>query len=103
MSESDGEQIIKSNCRTCHGGCGVLVHLKDGYITKIEGDPDFPTNHGSMCSKGLATLQMVYHPDRLKYPLKRAGNKGEGVAAHYLGRSFGYYSQQIGAGKKGLR
>ena len=78
MSESAGEQIIKSNCRTCHGGCGVLVHLKDGCIVKIEGDPDFPTNRGSMCSKGLATLQLVYHPDRLKYPLKRAGKKGEG-------------------------
>jgi len=78
MSKCDGEQVIRTNCRTCHGGCGVLVHFRDGYITRIEGDPDFPTNHGTMCSKGLATLQLVYHPDRLKHPLKRAGNKGEG-------------------------
>jgi len=77
-NKSDREQVVKSNCRTCHGGCGVLVHLKDGFITRIEGDPDFPTNHGSMCGKGLATLQLVYHPDRLKYPLKRVGNKGKG-------------------------
>jgi len=78
LSKSTGEEIVRSNCRTCHGGCGVLVHLKDGRITKIDGDPDFPTNRGSMCSKGLATVQMVYHPDRLHYPLKRAGSKGEG-------------------------
>ncbi|MFH1381603.1 MAG: molybdopterin-dependent oxidoreductase [Chloroflexota bacterium] len=78
MSKAKKEQIIKSNCRGCHGGCGVLVHVQDGRITRIEGDPSFPTNHGSMCSRGLAFLQLVYHPDRLHYPLKRAGNKGEG-------------------------
>ncbi|MFC1990239.1 molybdopterin-dependent oxidoreductase, partial [Chloroflexota bacterium] len=78
MSESGKEQVINSNCRGCHGGCGVLVHVKDGRITKIEGDPDFPTNHGAMCSIGLAFQQLVYHPDRVMYPLKRAGSKGEG-------------------------
>jgi anaerobic selenocysteine-containing dehydrogenase len=72
------EEIIKTNCRGCHGGCGVLVHVRDGTIIKIEGDPDFPTNHGSICSKGLAFQQLVYHPDRVKYPLKRVGKKGEG-------------------------
>lgn len=72
------ERVVHTNCRGCHGGCGVLVHVKDGVIDKIEGDPDFPTNHGTICSKGLAFKQLVYHPDRLKYPLKRAGNRGEG-------------------------
>ena len=78
MVESSGEQVIRSNCRGCHGGCGVLVHVKDGRIVKLEGDPEIPSNHGTMCSKGLAYLQLVYHPDRLKYPLKRSGKKGEG-------------------------
>ena len=72
------EEIIKTNCRGCHGGCGVLVHVRDGTIVKIEGNPDFPTNHGYMCSKGLAFQQLVYHPDRVKYPLKRVGKRGEG-------------------------
>ncbi len=72
------EQVFKSNCRGCHGGCGVLVHVKDGRATSIEGNPDFPTNHGTMCSRGLAFLQLVYHPDRLTHPLKRAGERGEG-------------------------
>jgi anaerobic selenocysteine-containing dehydrogenase len=72
------EKIIKSNCRGCHGGCGVLVHVEDGRITKIEGNPDFPTNHGAMCSRGLAFPQLVYHPDRVTHPLQRVGKRGEG-------------------------
>ena len=72
------EQLIKSNCRGCHGGCGVLVHVEDGRITKIEGNPDFPTNHGAMCSRGLAFAKLIYHPDRLVHPMKRAGQRGEG-------------------------
>jgi anaerobic selenocysteine-containing dehydrogenase len=78
MVKSSGEQVIRSNCRGCHGGCGVLVHVKDGRIIKLEGDPEIPSNRGTMCSKGLAYLQLVYHPDRVKYPLKRSGKKGEG-------------------------
>ena len=78
MGVSVKEEIIQTNCRGCHGGCGVLVHVRDGTIVKIEGNPDFPTNHGYMCSKGLAFQQLVYHPDRVKYPLKRVGKRGEG-------------------------
>mgnify|MGYP001607961840 CR=1 FL=1 len=78
MSKSSEERIVKSYCRGCHGGCGVLVRVKDDRIVNIEGDPKFPTNRGSMCSKGLAAKQLVYHPDRITRPLKRVGNKGEG-------------------------
>ncbi|MFH1293796.1 MAG: molybdopterin-dependent oxidoreductase [Pseudomonadota bacterium] len=74
----ESTEVIRSNCRGCHGGCGVLVHMENGRITKIEGDAEFPTNRGTMCSKGLAFPELVYHPDRVKYPLKRAGMKGEG-------------------------
>ena len=75
---SSEEQIIRSCCRGCHGGCGVLVHLKNGLISKIEGDSECPTNHGTTCSIGSGFLQLVYHPDRIKFPLKRAGKRGEG-------------------------
>jgi anaerobic selenocysteine-containing dehydrogenase len=74
----EGEKVVKSNCGMCHSGCGVLVHIKDGMVTTIEGDPDCPFNRGAMCAKGLAAKQLVYHPDRIKYPMKRAGNRGEG-------------------------
>ncbi|MDZ7696934.1 MAG: molybdopterin-dependent oxidoreductase [Deltaproteobacteria bacterium] len=72
------DRVVKSHCRMCHGGCGVLVYTKDGKIAKIAGDPDCPINHGTLCSKGIAASQLVYHPDRLTYPVKRIGPKGSG-------------------------
>ena len=72
------DSVTKSHCRMCHGGCGVLVYVKDGKVAKIAGDPDCPINHGTLCSKGLASAQLAYHPDRLTYPVKRLGPKGNG-------------------------
>jgi anaerobic selenocysteine-containing dehydrogenase len=45
---------------------------------KIQGDPESPLNKGKMCPKGLASIEHLYHPDRLKYPLMRTGERGEG-------------------------
>jgi len=70
--------VVKSHCRMCHGGCGVLVYTKNGKAVKISGDPDCPINHGTLCTKGFASLQLAYHPDRLTYPVKRVGPKGSG-------------------------
>ncbi|HSO71472.1 MAG TPA: molybdopterin-dependent oxidoreductase, partial [Thermodesulfobacteriota bacterium] len=72
------DTVVKSHCRMCHGGCGVLVYVRDGRIAKIAGDPDCPINHGTLCSKGLGATQLVYHPDRLTYPVRRKGPKGSG-------------------------
>jgi len=71
-------KIVKSICTIDHETCGVLVHVKDGRVVKIEGDPDFPQNEGAMCPKGLSYIQAIYHPDRIKYPMKRGGERGEG-------------------------
>ena len=70
--------VVKSHCRMCHGGCGVLVYTRAGKVAKIAGDPDCPINHGTLCSKGLASAQLAYHPDRLTYPVKRIGPKASG-------------------------
>jgi anaerobic selenocysteine-containing dehydrogenase len=72
------DSVVKSHCRMCHGGCGVLIYLKNGKVEKIAGDPDCPINHGTLCSKGLASAQLAYHPDRLTHPVKRVGEKGSG-------------------------
>ena len=55
----------------------MRVTLEDGVIVHIEGNPDSLTR-GTMCSKGLSSIQHIDNPFRLKYPLKRAGAKGEG-------------------------
>jgi anaerobic selenocysteine-containing dehydrogenase len=70
-------KVILTTCKSCHGGCGVKVDVEDGVIVHIEGNPDSLTR-GTMCSKGLSSIQHVDNPYRLKYPMKRAGEKGEG-------------------------
>ena len=71
-------QVLKSVCRSCHGGCGTLLHVTDGRLTKVAGDRDSPLNRGRLCPIGMSTLDLVYHPARLKYPLRRTGARGEG-------------------------
>ncbi|MEE9275511.1 MAG: molybdopterin-dependent oxidoreductase, partial [bacterium] len=78
MSGENGTRIVNSGCFFCHGGCGIRVHVRDGRAIKVEGDPNHPNNHGSLCVKGLAGIEVLYHPDRLLHPLKRAGARGEG-------------------------
>ena len=75
---TDNVEIVRSTCRMCHGGCGVLVHVRNGRVIKVEGNEDAPTNQGTMCAKGLATIQHQYNPRRLRYPLKRVGERGGG-------------------------
>ncbi len=71
--------IVKTCCaRMDHGGCGLQVHLENGRITKVEGDPDSPLSHGYLCPKGRAQIERINHPDRLHYPLKRTGERGDG-------------------------
>jgi anaerobic selenocysteine-containing dehydrogenase len=72
------DSVVKSHCRMCHGGCGVLVYTKDGKAAKVVGDPDCPINHGTLCSKGIASAQFAYHLDRLTHPVRRIGPKGSG-------------------------
>jgi anaerobic selenocysteine-containing dehydrogenase len=69
--------VVRSACRGCHGICGVLLHMKNGKLVKVTGDPNSPTSRGYICAKGRASPELLYHPDRLKYPLKRAGARGE--------------------------
>jgi len=45
--------------------------MKGGKVIKVEGDPDNPHNRGVLCAQGRSARQMLYKPDRLKYPMKR--------------------------------
>jgi anaerobic selenocysteine-containing dehydrogenase len=71
--------IFKSVCRSCHGGCGTLLHVREGVLIKVEGDPQSPLNHGRLCPIGTATVDLVNHPDRLQYPRRRVGPRASGV------------------------
>ncbi len=70
---------IKTCCRGCHGGCGVIAHVQNGKVIKVEGDPQSPISYGTMCSKGLAVTQLAYHPDRIIHPMKKVSGKWERI------------------------
>ena len=61
-----------------HGGCAFLVGVKEGKIVKIKGDPDGYFSKGYICPKGVVSADRLTHPDRLRYPLRRTGKRGEG-------------------------
>jgi predicted molibdopterin-dependent oxidoreductase YjgC len=74
------EKAIPTFCAMCgpSAGCGILAIVRDGKFVGIESWPDAPLNHGKNCPKAHAAPQWVYSEQRLRYPLKRVGAKGEG-------------------------
>lgn len=70
--------VYKCACRSCHGGCLFDLTVEDGKLIKAIPSKDGPLNHGRGCLKGMSIIEQVYHPDRLLYPMKRAGERGEG-------------------------
>lgn len=61
-----------SVCPYCAVGCGLLVHVADGQIINIEGNPESPINYGNLCPKGAASYQLHINPNRLTKVLHRA-------------------------------
>ncbi len=71
-------QAIPSLCEMCFWRCGILGKRSGNQLLGIEGNPDHPLNQGRLCARGLAGSRLLYDPDRLKYPLIRVGERGEG-------------------------
>ena len=72
-------EIVKVACpHDCPDTCAMLVTVDDGVATRIQGDPQAPFTEGSICTKVSHYLERTYAPDRLKYPMRRSGRKGEG-------------------------
>jgi formate dehydrogenase major subunit len=59
-----GTRAVPSVCPYCAVGCGQLVHVRDGKLVNIEGNPDSPINRGTLCPKGAATYQLAVNPLR---------------------------------------
>ncbi|MEL7496495.1 MAG: molybdopterin-dependent oxidoreductase [Planctomycetota bacterium] len=69
---------VPGMCQLCSTVCGTIGLVKDGRLIKIEGNPNDPNSRGYLCARGHAGLNHLYHPERLLYPLKRVGERGEG-------------------------
>lgn len=75
---SNGLNIVRGACsHDCPDTCTWLVEVRDGRAEKLYGDPDHPFTRGTLCAKVNHYLDRVYHPERVLYPLKRSGAKGE--------------------------
>ncbi len=72
------EQLTNSTCTLCPGGCGINCRVVDGSLVGIKGSTFNPINRGGVCPSGMAGIQHLYNPDRLKGPMARDGEKGSG-------------------------
>ena len=72
------EEFHAATCFECPGGCGLLARKIDGRLVKVEGNPAHPISKGGSCARGQALPQAMYHPDRLRSPLVREGERGKG-------------------------
>jgi anaerobic selenocysteine-containing dehydrogenase len=77
-SPATGDSVKTTTCYMCACRCGIKVHLKDGHVRYIEGNRDHPVNKGVLCAKGSAGIMTQHSPAKLKKPLLRVGERGEG-------------------------
>lgn len=76
MESNQKHEVITSLCGVCPAGCGAHVHLTDGRITRVAPIKDHP--YSAICPRGIKAPEIVYSPERLLYPQRRVGEKGEG-------------------------
>src|SRR5262249_1117298 len=63
-----------TTCAECAAGCGIIATVREGRVTKLEGNPVDPIGAGSICARGRAALQALYNPDRLAAPMQRGSS-----------------------------
>ncbi len=73
------QEIKKTTCYMCACRCGIRVHLKDGQVRYIDGNPDHPLNQGVICAKGSSGIMKQYSPARLTKPLRRKAGADRGA------------------------
>ncbi|MFB3066963.1 MAG: molybdopterin-dependent oxidoreductase, partial [Planctomycetota bacterium] len=73
-------RLVPTICFNCESACGLLAYVDKatGKIRRFEGNPVHPGSRGRVCAKGPATLNQIEDPERILYPLKRVGPRGEG-------------------------
>ncbi len=73
--EIKGAEAYITGCMWCQAGCTMIVYIKNGKVVHITGNPDDPVTKGKICLKPFGSLEILNSPQRLKYPLKRIGDK----------------------------
>src|SRR5512132_2124110 len=76
VTEEQSSKRVSGYCALCISRCGSIAVVENGRFVALEPDPSQPTGK-ALCAKGRAAPELVYHPDRLLYPLKRTRPKGD--------------------------
>jgi anaerobic selenocysteine-containing dehydrogenase len=77
--EAPGRRVVRVACpHDCPDTCAMLVTVENGRAVEIRGAPDHPTTQGTLCTKVARYLDRTYSRDRVLFPMRRAGAKGEG-------------------------
>jgi sulfite dehydrogenase (quinone) subunit SoeA len=79
-TKNPAQEIKKTTCYMCACRCGIRVHLRDGEVRYIDGNPDHPLNKGVICAKGSSGIMKQYSPARLTRPLRRKESAERGDA-----------------------
>ncbi|MBV5279107.1 MAG: molybdopterin-dependent oxidoreductase [Campylobacteraceae bacterium] len=69
---------VPTICEMCVNKCAAIATVKNGIVTKLDPNPHFPKSRNMLCARGVAGIHALYDPDRLKYPLIRTGQRGDG-------------------------
>jgi thiosulfate reductase / polysulfide reductase chain A len=73
-----GRRQVPTLCEMCVNKCAAIAHVEDNIVKKLDPNPLFPKSRNMLCARGQAGIHALYDPDRLKYPLIRAGERGDG-------------------------
>lgn len=99
------EQLFSCMCRSnCMGSCRYYAHVRDGKLMKLT-PAEYPVEgYRGSCLKGLAYIERIYSPTRVKYPMRRVGERGAGsVGADKLGRSHPRDCLQVHGNQREIR
>ncbi len=90
---------VRAACpHDCPDTCAILVTVDDGVALEVKGDPEHPTTAGVLCTKVSRYVERTYHPDRVLYPMRRVGRKGEGKFERITwGEAIDEIAERLGA------
>ena len=79
VATTSDTRVVQGACpHDCPDTCALRVTVEGGRVVRVQGDPDHPPTHGSLCTKVSRCAERTYHPERVLQPLRRTGPKGSG-------------------------
>lgn len=93
-------KAVPTVCTQCPSRCPALGFVDDKRLAKVQGNPASPRTMGKLCARGQASVEQVTDPDRILWPLKRSGKRGDG---HWQRISWEVALQELGLRLKHLR